>query len=371
MRNMVIGTVAGLLVGMLGALAYTHFLGDGALLGDLQTQLDAANAKLAKINSDRQQLAKQSTGEADQVDALEASNEELKKELAAAKSSPDDQTAAAAPQVTPGQLAGMIMGMMRNGGMRSPEQRMFLLKARLHLTDEQAKQVREALDAENKARRELMRQRFQGGQPDPNAVAAASSLQKTLATILAPDQQTAYQQLQQDEKAARAESMATSTIDQMMPLLQLTDAQKEQAMNALYQQQLAAPDPASMLGNPGAITQLTSQAQSQSAILAKVLNQDQLALYQQEQQVQSQAFADMQSRRQQRAAQNGGNGGAPQPGGPAVTSAVTPGGAPGATPAPNTLTTSTLNTNTSSTNAPAAASSTNSTASTAPPPAGG
>ncbi len=370
MRNMVLGTVVGLLVGMLGALAYSHFLGDGASLGDIQAQLDAANAKLAKIDSDKKQLAQQSTGEADQVDALQASNEELKKQLAAAKSAaPDDQPAAAAPQVSTAQVAGMIMNMMRDGGRRPPEAQLFVLKTRLHLTDDQAKKVREAMDTENKARRDLMRARFQGGQADPATTAAASSVQKTLATILAPDQQMAYAQLQSDEKAARAETTATSTIDQMMPLLQLTDAQKEQAMNALYQQQLSAPDPASLLTDPRAMNQLSSQAQAQSSVLAKVLNQDQLALYTREQQVQSDAFADMQARRQQRAANgNGGNGpgGGPGNGGPpggnngapTATSAMTP--AVAAAPAAT-------GTTTASTNAPSAVSSTNSTASTAPP----
>ena len=38
----------------------------------------------------------------------------------------------------------------------------------------------------------------------------------------------------------------------MMPLLQLTDDQKGKAMNAIYQQQMTAADPATLMANPAA-----------------------------------------------------------------------------------------------------------------------
>src|ERR1700682_2748752 len=115
MRNAILGTVAGLLLGMVGALAYSHYLGDGQLLADLQAQLDDANARMAKADQDRSQLAKQTSGESEQVDQLAASNEDLKKQLAEVKGS-NAAPAAAAPQINPATLAGMMMGMMRGGG---------------------------------------------------------------------------------------------------------------------------------------------------------------------------------------------------------------------------------------------------------------
>ena len=129
---------------MAWALAYSHFLGEGKDLSELQAQLDEANAKPAKDKADKQQLARQTTGESDQVDALEASNQELKKQLAQVKTATPEE-APAPPPVSATQVAGMIMGMMRNGGFRSPEQQVFVMKTRLHLTDDQAKQVRAAM----------------------------------------------------------------------------------------------------------------------------------------------------------------------------------------------------------------------------------
>ena len=95
MRNVILGTAAGLLVGTLGALAYSHYLGDGSLLADLQAKLDAANADLAKAKSDKQQYAKETSGVSSQVDDLEKSNEDLKKQLADLKNAP--QAARPAP----------------------------------------------------------------------------------------------------------------------------------------------------------------------------------------------------------------------------------------------------------------------------------
>ncbi len=62
MRNVILGTVAGLILGSAGALAYSHYLGDGRLLADLQSQLDAAQADLAKVKTDRTQLSKETSG---------------------------------------------------------------------------------------------------------------------------------------------------------------------------------------------------------------------------------------------------------------------------------------------------------------------
>ena len=288
MRNVILGTVAGLVLGSVGALAYSHYLGDGSLLADLQDKLDAANASLAALKTDKQQLSTETTGVSAQVDELSASNADLRKQVDALKAAPPT----AAP-LNPATLAGMIMGMMRGGGGPfQAQQRLFVMQKRLNLTPDQTAKIKAAMDADNKARRDLMRQRFQnGGKVDPAAAAAANTLDKTLATVLSPYQQTQYQQLQADEKAARAETSATSQVDGVMPLLQLTESQKEQAMDALYQVQMAAPDPTSLAGAPDPLGAISTQAQSTQAALAKVLTPDQMTLYQQQAQQTAQAMA--------------------------------------------------------------------------------
>ena len=160
---------------------------------------------------------------------------------------------------------------------------MFLLQSRLHLTADQAAAIKAAMDADGKARRDVMRQMFQNnGKVDPQAAAKANTLDQTLATVLTPQQKAAYQQVQAEEKTSRADTSATIQVNQVAPLLQLSDAQKDQAFSALYQVQMAAPDPSSLMTNPNVGTAIVTQAQATQDALAKVLTVDQMALYQQQ-----------------------------------------------------------------------------------------
>ena len=270
-----------------------------------------------------------------------------------------------------------VMGAMRGVRFRSPEQRMFLLQKRLNLTPDQQAKIKAAMDADEQARRDVFRQARQNGtSPDPQALAAANTLDKTLTTVLSQYQQAQYQQLQSDEKAARAESSAMAQVDDLMPLLQLTDDQKEKAMNALYQQQLSAPDPMSLLGNPNAVNTLTAQGQSMQSALQKVLTPDQYAIYQQQQQVTAQAFGNNGVVRRGNNNGGNGNGGGGLSGGNSmpVTLNVFPGGGQttymtgtlttSTAPAPATATTT--DTTSAATNAPSA---TTNAASASPPAA--
>ena len=278
MRNAILGTVAGLALGTVGALAYSHYVSDGRI-ADLQAQLDAANGKLAKVTQEKQQIAKETTGVSDQVDHLMASNEDLKRQLDDLKKTP--ATAAATAPVNPMALAGVVMGMFR-GGMQS-QQQLFLLQSRLHLSPDQATAIKAAMDADNKARRDLMQQMFRnGGKIDPTAAAAANTLDQTLTSVLSPAQQAQYQQVQADEKTSRADTSATVQMNQVAPLLQLSDSQRDQVFNALYQVQMSAPDPMTLMTNPNAATIISQQAQATQDALSKVLTVDQMTLYQQQ-----------------------------------------------------------------------------------------
>jgi hypothetical protein len=277
MKNVVLGTIAGLAVGTIASLAYSHFLGDGKQLADLQAQLDEANADLANLKKDKQNLSKETTGVSDQVDQLASSNAELRKQLDDLKNAPQ---ATPPPPINATTLAGMIGGMFR-GGFQA-QQRMFLLKTRLKLTPEQEATIKAAMDADQKARRDLMRQMFQnGGKIDPAAAASANTLDATLAKTLTPAQMTQYQQVQADEKASRADTSTNTQINQIAPLLQLSDSQKDQVYSALYPVSLNTPDPMSLMTNPNAPTIIQQQAAATQAALAKVLSTDQMALYQQ------------------------------------------------------------------------------------------
>ena len=278
MRNVLLGTLAGLVIGTVSALAYSHYFGDGKLLAGLQAQLDAANANLAKAAQEKQRLASETSSVSDQVDHLLAANEELKHQL-------DGSQKPSAPVVAAPTINPMVFAGMMRGGFQS-QQRLFLLQSRLHLTPDQAAIVKAAMDADAKQRQELGRQMFRGGTVDPQAVAKANTLDQTLATILTPDQQAAYKQVQTDEQTSRASTSATTQLNQVAPLLQLSDAQKDQVYTQLYQVDMAAPDPTSLMTNPNAPSVLAKQSQAIQDALSKVLSTDQMTLYQ-EQQAQS------------------------------------------------------------------------------------
>jgi len=336
MIKAILGAVAGLIFGTVGALAYSHYLGDGKLVADLQAQLDSANDKLAKTTQDKQSLSQETSSVSDQIDQLQSTNENLKKQLDDLKNAP---APAAAPALNPLALMGLMRGMMW-GGMQG-QQRMLLLQSRLHLTPDQATAIKTAMDADNKARRDLMRQMFRNnGKVDPQAAANANTLDQTLANVLTPEQQTAYKQVQADEQASRADTTATLQVDQMMPLLQLNDSQKEQVYNSIYQAQVTAPDPLSLMGNPNAASVVSSQAQATQDAMAKVLTPDQMALYQQE----AQAMAQFNGGRRgpNGGGPGGGNGGGPGGGGGGNGNGQNvAGSAGGGTAAPVTTTTAT------------------------------
>jgi len=318
MRNILLGTVAGLVLGMIGAVGYSHFLGNDSLLADLQAKLDAANAALAKSDQDKKDLTRENSSLADQIDQLEKSISDLKHQAEATTApAPAAQTARTQPTPDMGALAGVMRGLFR-GGFQNPQQRMILLKARLHLSAEQMAKIQAALTADSNARRDLMRQAFQnGGKVDPAAAAKANTLDSVMADLLNPEQQRQYQQLQADEKVARADTSVTTQVNSVSPLLQLNETQRQQMYDALYQVQMSAPDPNSLITNPNAVSVLTAQAQANNAALQKVLTADQWSLYQQ----QNQAFGG---------GPGGPRGGSNAPGGPAGGNTASANVAPGA-----------------------------------------
>jgi len=175
------------------------------------------------------------------------------------------------------------------------QEQLLLLKSRLHLTPEQEATLKVAMDNEGKRTEEMSSKMFGGGKIDPEAMAAdfknVKSVDQTLNDILSPDQKTEYQQMKTDQKNSAAEMMATVQMNQIAPLLQLNDAQKDQVYNALAQVQLDAQDPTwiknnvtTSATNPLAI--LDAQAKAKEDALAKILTPDQLATYHQQAQSQ-------------------------------------------------------------------------------------
>jgi len=324
MTKAILGVIAGLIIGTLGALAYSHYLNDERL-AELQSELDAAKAQLAKDARDKQAMAKETASVSDQIDQLQATNDDLKKQLTNIKGT---APAASGAPVNPMALMGVVRGMFQGGAQSM--QRMLVLQSRLHLTPDQAAAIKAAMDADNKARRELMMQMFRnngsGAKTDGQPAPAVNTLDQTLAQVLTPEQQAAYKQVQTDEQTSRADTSATIQVDQMMPLLQLTDSQKDQVYNTIYQSQMSAPDPTSLMGNPNAMSVVAAQAQATQTALANVLTPDQMALYKQQAQLMPQFGGGGMGR-----FGGGGNGGGGAPPAPTPAPATTSGSPAAAT----------------------------------------
>jgi hypothetical protein len=111
-----------------------------------------------------------------------------------------------------------------------------------------------------------------------------------VASVLTPEQMTQYQQVESEEKASRADTSATIQVNQVAPLLQLSDSQKDQVFNALYQVQSTAPDATTVMTSANPAAAIAAQAQATTDALAKVLTPDQMALYKQQSQNQPRGF---------------------------------------------------------------------------------
>ena len=148
-----------------GALAYSHYLGDGAELAQTQADLYTAKASLAKAMQDSQQTKVETEAMSAQIQQLTASKDALKKQVDELQTSAPAATAPANP------LAGMA-GIMKAGMAQHTEEQLLLLESRLHLTPDQIVAVKAALDEESKRGEEMAAKMFSGGKMDPQAIAA-------------------------------------------------------------------------------------------------------------------------------------------------------------------------------------------------------
>jgi chromosome segregation ATPase len=285
MRGILLGTLAGLAMGILGTWAYTNYLGAGQKLAQAEAELADIKTNLTKATQGTEQLKSETDAMSTQVRQLTAHNDELKKQVNELKAGSENTTAPA-----PNPMAGIIKAQMANRF----EQRLLLLKSRLNLTPEQESAVKAAMAEEAKKMEEITGKMFQGGKVDPQGMAKnvtndlnkSKSVDQVLEDILTPDQKTAYHQMQDDQKKSSADTMATVEMNQLAPALQLSETQKDQVYAALYQVQMNPPkltgvaDPS----NPGGY--LEAQAKAKEDALVQILTPAQLATYHQQEQSQ-------------------------------------------------------------------------------------
>ncbi len=283
---MIVTGLVCLVLGAAGAMAYSHFLGEGRVLVDLQMRFDELQASLDKVRQHDRQSQQETTALTAQVQQLSASKDTLQKQVDDLKT----QGAPPADIMPKGLPANFMTNILKSHLDQQRDQRFQMLKSRLRLTPDQETALKAAMDSEEKMQSEGASALLNGGKIDPSAYKGLKTVDQTLNEILSPDQKTAYQQLKTDEKNSSAEMMASVQMNQVAPMLQLNDAQKDQMVSALEQVQLSASDPAWIKANvtnmtdPAAILQAQQKARNDA--LAKILSPDQLATYEQQAQAQ-------------------------------------------------------------------------------------
>jgi hypothetical protein len=284
-----------LLAGALAALGYSHYLGEGKNLSELQLELSDKATALATAQKESQTAKSETEAMSTQIQQLTATKQDLTHQVEQLKSAAAPPAATAPAPAIMG-FSGSSMASIVKAQMASRNEEKFQrLVKRLNLTDDQQATLRAAMDAEDKRTEEMTAKMLAGGKVDPAAVAAemkgTKSVEQTLNDMLTPDQKTTYTQMKTDEKANNAEAMASMEMNQMATSLNLSDAQKDQVGSALYQNQLNMQDPAwikaNMPSTPGdPLAMIDAQAKAKEDALAKVLTPDQLATYHQQAQSQ-------------------------------------------------------------------------------------
>ncbi len=217
MRSTLLG-IFGLAFGVIGALGYSHYLGEGKQLADVQDQLSKVTANLSKATDDSKAAKQESDAMSAQIQQLSSTNEKLKQQVASAASA---QASAAATPSAFNPIAGVMVAQFA----RQNEEKLLLLKSRPHLTPEQEATVKAAMDAESKKTEAIADRMLHGEKMGPEAIHElypnpVKSVDRTVEDILLPEQKTAYQQMKTDQKNSSAETSASLEMNKISPLLQ-------------------------------------------------------------------------------------------------------------------------------------------------------
>jgi hypothetical protein len=289
MRAAILG-LAGLIAGALAALGYSHYLGEGQQLSDLQGQIAKLQSDLASAKNTSVLAKRENDALADQVQQLIASKSKLEKQASDGTNAPG--VTIPLPQ---GFNSSDMAGIMKQQLAQMNDQKLRMLEARLHLTPDQVAKLKAAMDAESDRAQAMGAKMLSGQKVDMQSImkdaGKTKSVEQTLQDILTPDQKTAYQGIQNEQKKTQAETSASFEMNQAAPLLNLSENQKDQMESALYQVQIDSEDPkwlqqhnSSTPGDPTAY--MDAQEKAKEDALSSILTPEQMAAYKQQQESQ-------------------------------------------------------------------------------------
>lgn len=193
---------------------------------------DPAVLKAAQDAADREKAFKA------ELDAREAYVVKAENKLGLAATTGDDS---AAPK--PNGMSKMVGALITNVMKSQMDMKMAAMKSRLNLTPDQEKAIQDVMDKQSQLAQTMAGKMMNGESPDDlkkemqnqGPDGDALNLDKQLQTILTPDQQAEYQNMQADDKKNQAETMANMQLSTIQGSLQLTDDQKDKVFNALLQ----------------------------------------------------------------------------------------------------------------------------------------
>ena len=135
--------------------------------------------------------------------------------------------------------SGAMRKMIQAGIKQQAEGKLSALKLRLHLTEDQEANVREALEKQFGFAGEMASKMFEGKLSKEELAKSSQKppdLDAELKNILTPEQQSEYQQYKVEERQTQAQMLANIELAQLQPMLQLDQAQQDKVYAALYAQ---------------------------------------------------------------------------------------------------------------------------------------
>jgi hypothetical protein len=159
MRTALLAVVC-LAVGILGTFGYSHYLGEGKQLADVQAELDSTKAVLAKATQQSHDAKSETDAMSAQIQQLTATKQDLTHQL-------DQLKTAAAPTppvpTIPGFNGSSMAGIVKAQLASRSQEKFQRLISRLHLTPDQEAAVKAAMDAEDKRTDEATTKMLSGG----------------------------------------------------------------------------------------------------------------------------------------------------------------------------------------------------------------
>lgn len=250
-------------------------------IADLKAELAAANSRLEKANADNDKLAAR---------VQESLKHESTSAVAAEKPKKPRGLAALFGGDGTNEMSEAMGGMMKAAIEQQMEAKLAGMKAKLNLTPEQEKAIREIMTKQMSKGMAAAQKMFSGDLSKEEMEKLGNepkSEEEQIKALLTPEQIAAYDDYDKEEKTRMARLVANSELMQLQSSLQLTEEQQDKVFAILAEQAQAQINPTNMAGWASGPDYIRKQAEKKAEALRGVLTPEQFERYQkfQEQQM--------------------------------------------------------------------------------------